>query len=80
MIKKVADATIGLLAIATLATAQIKPMSGKVLVPDSSIEKPLDIGRAAHTNIQVFLPNGILRNQQASGPPYAGYAYETPAS
>jgi kumamolisin len=80
MIKKVADVTIGLLAIATLAAAQIKPMTGKVLVPDSSIEKPLDIGRAAHTNIQVFLPSGILRNQQASGPPYAGYAYETPAS
>ena len=75
--------TVALLAVAVLATAQtepqIKPMSGKVLVPNSSIEKPLDIGRFAHTNIQVFLPKE-LRNEQTSGPPYAGMAYETPAS
>ena len=59
---------------------QIRPSRGKVLVPNSSIEKPLDIGRAAHTNIQVFLPSEPLRYQQTSGPPYGGYAYETPAS
>jgi subtilase family serine protease len=63
-----------------LATAQVRPTSGKVLVPNSSIEMPLDIGRSAHTNIQVFLPTEILRNAQTSGPPYTGYAYETPAS
>ena len=78
-INRFAALTFALLMVDVLATAQIKPMSGKVLVPDSSIEKPLDMGRAAHTNIQVFLPKE-LRNEQTSGPPYAGYAYETPAS
>jgi kumamolisin len=79
-IKRFAAMTLALLAVGVLATAQIKPMSGKVLVPDSSIEKPTDIGHAAHTNIQVFLPKELLRNEQTSGPPYGGYAYETPAS
>ena len=72
--------TLALLVSGTLAAAQVKATSGKVLVPDSSIEKPTDIGRAAHTNIQVFLPKEVLRDEQTSGPPYAGYAYETPAS
>lgn len=72
--------TLALLVSGTLAAAQVKATSGKVLVPDSSIEKPIDIGRAAHTNIQVFLPKEVLRDEQTSGPPYAGYAYETPAS
>jgi hypothetical protein len=58
-IKRFAAMTLALLLVSVLATAQIKPMSGKVLVPDSSIEKPMDIGRSAHTNIQVFLPSGI---------------------
>ncbi len=62
------------------AWAQIRPTSGKVLVPASSIEKPTDIGDFAHTNIQVFLPAEPLLNHQSAGPPYPGYAYETPAS
>jgi len=62
------------------APAQVKPMSGKVLIPNSSIEKPADIGRFAHTNIQTFLPAEPLLRPQTAGPPYAGYAYETPAS
>ncbi len=74
------SATCALLLLAGNATAQIRRATGKVLVPDSSIEKPLDIGRVAHTNIRVFLPNDLLRSQQVSGPPYSGYAYETPAS
>ncbi len=79
-IKRFAGMTFALLVVGGLATAQIKPTSGKVLVPDSSIEKPIDVGRSAHTNIQVFLPKEFLQNEQMSGPPYAGYAYETPAS
>lgn len=79
MIKKFAAMTLPLLMVSAIATAQIRPMSGKVLVPNSSIEKPTDIGRFAHTNIQVFLPKELSR-EQTSGPPYAGYAYETPAS
>jgi kumamolisin len=66
--------------VGALATAQVRPTGGKVLVPDSSIERPTDVGQRAHTNIQIFLPKEILRNEQTSGPPYAGYAYETPAS
>ena len=65
---------------AAFAAAQARPMGGKVLIPDSSIERSTDIGRRAHTNIQVFLPAETLRNEQTVGPPYAGYAYETPAS
>ncbi len=71
--------TVALLAVA-LASAQIRPTSGKVLVPASSIEKPTDVGRSAHTNVQLFLPAEPLLNHQTAGPPYPGYAYETPAS
>ncbi len=63
-----------------IARAQMHRTDGKVLIPDSSIEKPTDIGRAAHTNIRVFLPNSPLLREQTSGPPYSGYAFETPAS
>jgi kumamolisin len=79
-IKRFSALTFALLMIGTLATAQIRPTGGKVLVPDSSIEKPTDVGQRAHANIQIFLPKEILRNEQKTGPPYAGYAYETPAS
>jgi len=74
----VAITTFALVAIP--ASAQVGPIRGKVLIPDSSIEKPTDIGRSAHTNIRVFLPNTPLRYQQVAGPPYLGYAYETPQS
>src|SRR5271165_521139 len=79
-IKIISAFTLALLVSCTVATAQVRRASGKVLVPDSSIEKPLDVGRFAHTNIRVFLPDQLLRSPQLSGPPYAGYAYETPAS
>ncbi len=63
-----------------LATAQARPAGGKVLVPDSSIERTADIGRFAHTNVRVFAPTFAPLTKQVVGPPYAGYAYETPAS
>jgi subtilase family serine protease len=69
-----------LLVLTSLAPAQIKPVSGKVVTPDSSIEKPVDIGKRAHTNIHVVLPTTPFRDAQPFGAPYAGYAYETPAS
>lgn len=47
--------------------------NGYVLVPDSSIERPQDIGIRAHTNIQLFVPFGVDSSQP---PPGA----ETPAS
>jgi len=69
-----------LLVLTSLAQAQIRPVSGKVFTPDSSIAKAGDLGKRAHTNIRVFLPTRPLRNAQPFGPPFAGYAYETPAS
>ena len=69
-----------LLITASLAPAQIRPASGKVFTPDSSIERRSDIGMRAHTNIHVFLPTKPLQNVRSFGAPYSGYAYETPAS
>jgi subtilase family serine protease len=69
-----------LLVLTSLAPAQIRPVSGKVFTPDSSIERPADLGKRAHTNIHVFLPTEPMRNAQPFGPPFSGYAYEAPAS
>jgi kumamolisin len=69
-----------LLVLTTLAPAQIRPVPGKVFTPDSSIEKPSDLGKRAHTNLQLFLPTKAMKNAQPLGPPYSGYGYETPAS
>jgi kumamolisin len=68
------------LATTSLAPAQIRPVSGKVFTPDSSIERPSDLGKRAHTNIRLFLPTKSMKNAQPLGPPFAGYAYESPAS
>ncbi len=69
-----------LFVLTSLAPAQIKPASGKVFTPDSSIERPGDIGMRGHTNIHVFLPTKPMENLQSTGAPYSGYSYETPAS
>jgi kumamolisin len=68
------------LALSTLASGQIKPVSGKVFIPDSSIEKPSDLGKRAHTNVRLFLPNRQFSDPQPFGPPFSGYAFESPAS
>ncbi len=68
------------LVLTSLAPAQIRPVSGKVVTPDSSIEKATDLGKRAHTNIRLFIPAKPLQNAQPLGAPYSGYAYETPAS
>jgi subtilase family serine protease len=68
------------LGLTSLAPAQIRPVSGKVFTPDSSIERLSDLGKRAHTNIHLFLPTKTMKNAQPLGPPFAGYAYETPAS
>jgi subtilase family serine protease len=69
-----------LLVITSLASAQLKPVSGKVFTPNSSIETPGDIGKRAHTNVHIYLPTKPFRDVQPFGAPYAGYSYETPAS
>jgi kumamolisin len=68
------------LVLTSLAPAQIRPVSGKVVTPDSSIAKPSDLGKRAHTNIHVFMPATPMQDAQPQGPPFSGYAYETPAS
>jgi subtilase family serine protease len=55
-------------------------MSGKVFTPDSSMERSVDKAQRAHTNIHLFLPSKAMQNAQPFGAPFAGYAYETPAS
>jgi len=69
-----------LLALPGLAPAQLRNANGKVTIPDSSIAKAADLGKRAHTNIRLFVPAEPLQNARPFGPPYSGYAYETPAS
>lgn len=68
------------LLLSAFGSAQVRPVKGKVVLPASSIEYPGDIGQRAHTNLQVFLSTETMQNEQTSGPPFGGYAYETPAS
>jgi kumamolisin len=69
--------------VVTLASAQAQTRGGQVTIPASSTEHKGDIGLRAHTNIKVFTPTGGLPEAAAalsSGPPFAGYLFETPAS
>jgi hypothetical protein len=61
-------------ALAQLAPAQSSPAAGRMIVPESSIEHPWDIGVRAHTNIVVFVPDKMEFNE--NGAPIA----ENPAS
>lgn len=68
---------------------------GRVVVPESSFERPEDVGLRAHTPYRIFVPadrtrfapgepNGVAFPAFAAsavpGPPFSGYAFETPAS
>jgi len=75
----VATAAVVSLLLSGAAMAQRKQQGkGRLIVPSSSIENPADLGRRAHTNMRVFLPDGYT--PQTGAPPFAGYFYETPAS
>jgi len=50
--------TVLLLGFTTPASAQSSPRQGTVIIPESSIEHPEDIGVRAHTNIEIFVPDG----------------------
>ena len=65
-----------------LTPAQAQAQKGSVVIPPSSLERPTDLGKRAHTNIRMFVPaKGFTNPQVAVGlPPYNGYYYETPAS
>jgi len=68
---------------------------GRVVTPDSALERPDDVGLRAHTPYRILVPadrskfapgepNGLALPAFAAsavpGPPFSGYAYETPAS
>ncbi|MFZ0888395.1 MAG: hypothetical protein WA005_08080 [Candidatus Binataceae bacterium] len=92
-----------------------KSGEGRVIIPESAIEHPGDIGVRAHTPLRIFVPASAASTAQppgegagatvepagdadvgaptpvpsfapaggapqSSGPPYSGYAFETPAS
>jgi len=51
---------------------------GRVYVPASSIAAPNSAGKTAHTNVEVFIPEGF--HPDLVYPPFSGYGYNTPAS
>src|SRR5271169_5349128 len=69
--------------VVNLASGQAQHLGGQVTIPASSTERKGDIGLRAHTNIKIFTPTGGLPKESSaavSGPPFAGYLFETPAS
>jgi len=83
-----------LLGSAIALPAQDAIHKGRVIIPESAIERPEDVGVRAHTPYQIFVPgdrarfgadpNSYALPHQAVpppvGPPFSGYAFETPAS
>lgn len=81
-------------AISTPAQERSLARKGRVVIPDSSIERPEDVGYRMHTNTRIFVPadrakwgadpNGLalpdVTGLAPVGPPAPGYAVETPAS
>jgi kumamolisin len=53
-------AAASLFTLAQLASAQADEVPGKVIVPESSIEHPWDIGQRAHTNISIVIPDKVV--------------------
>lgn len=85
-----------LLGVTSLGFAQqtLLRHKGRVVIPESGIERPEDIGVRMHTMYQLFVPDdreifgtvpgnlGLPEQfpSPPSGPPFAGTAFETPAS
>jgi kumamolisin len=61
-----------------LAQSRLKPLSTTISVPASSAEKPG--GLRAHTNVRYLSWQGVPAIPEASGPPFPGLFYESPAS
>ena len=72
----------------TPAITQRASTRGKVISPQSNIERPGDIGLRAHTNVELMLPSGRSTSPAsgfgavtpASTTPASGFVAETPAS
>jgi len=77
------SAIAGILAIAVSASAQIAPGAafngGHTIIPKSSQFTASDKGVRAHTNVRIFVPDGLSTNPMEL-PPISGYGFETPAS
>lgn len=89
-------ALVSLLASTTFTSAQEKSLAhkGRVIVPESNMERFEDVGVRMHTNYRIFVPADLERSGAAPGsyafpevtppptvgPPVSGYAYETPSS
>lgn len=67
---------------------------GRVIIPESNMERVEDVGVRMHTNYRIFVPADLERHGAAPGsyafpevtpppavgPPASGYAFETPSS
>ncbi|MGA8103040.1 MAG: hypothetical protein WB869_12845, partial [Candidatus Acidiferrales bacterium] len=79
-------ATVFLFVLAQPAPAQNVSPGSAIVTPESSVERPEDLGVRAHTNILLVVPRGGLPGSQfesiqpQEAPPYPGFFYETPAS
>ncbi|MGB8064590.1 MAG: S53 family peptidase [Candidatus Sulfotelmatobacter sp.] len=85
-----------LLSSAILTSAQEKSLAhkGRVIIPESGMERAEDVGVRMHTTYQIFVPADLARYgalpgsyafpeqtlAPAVGPPISGYAFETPSS
>ena len=85
-----------LLTSAMLTSAQEKSLAhkGRVIIPESGMERAEDVGVRMHTMYQIFVPadlagHGAVPGSYALpeitppppvGPPFSGYAFETPSS
>jgi len=70
-----AIAALLLLGFTTTALAQVPTL------PPSSIANAADAGQLAHTNLEILASSGsFTATPQVTGPPFAGYLYQTPAS
>ena len=78
--------SLGVSGVFNIASAQGNKVRANqtVSVPKSSEELPADTGLRVHTHLLVLTPGFAKANGQATpaqvGPPFPGYAYETPAS
>jgi subtilase family serine protease len=52
-------AAVSLFALSQFAAAQSEEVAGRVYYPESSIERPSDIGVRAHTNISIVVPDKV---------------------
>lgn len=71
----------GLMPMTAIASAQEvttkHPRARTLIVPASNHVDAVDVGKRAHTNLRIVIPETASPFEE---PPYSGYAYETPAS